>query len=125
MSEPSFVTVATYTMPQEADMAKGLLETEGIAAQVFGGAVVTPMNYGVGGLVQLQVAADDAERALALLHAQQERVRRNDWEDEPEEDVWVCSLCGTPVSKDLLECVACRSPRDALQTGPGARANLR
>jgi hypothetical protein len=104
-----------------------MLENAGIAAQVTDDLTATMVNYGAaGGMVDLLVAASEASRALALLQAHQESVRRDDeWMDETQEDVWVCSLCGTAVDKDGMECTACQTPRDAVQTGPDARRHLR
>jgi hypothetical protein len=126
MSEGS-VVVAKFSVPLEAEMAKGLLESEGIAAQVSGDLSSAVYNVGAAGaLVQLLVSAADADRAAAVLNDHKERLRHGDeWLEEAEEDVWVCSVCGTAVDKDLLECTACQTPKEAVLTGPGSRLHLR
>ncbi len=121
-----FATVAKYSVPLEAQLAKGLLESEGIEVQLFGDLGATMLNYGAaGGLVELRVAVWDAARALRLLEAQRERVRRGDeWQDEADEDVWVCTLCGSAVPNDRTACTDCKTPRDAVQTDAGGRLQL-
>src|SRR5258707_3137037 len=92
MSETS-VTVAKYSMPLEAQLAKGLLESEGIPVQLSGDLTATMLNYGAaGGLVELRVPAADADRALRILHLQHGRVRPgDDWAGEAGGDarVWL------------------------------------
>lgn len=63
------VVVATYSLPTEAEMARELLETNGIAARLRdqGFIGVYPwMSNAVGG-VKLVVAAEDAELAREIL----------------------------------------------------------
>lgn len=64
------VTIATYSYPLEAEIAKGKLESEGIWAFVADDYVVT-MNWlysaAVGG-VKLQVKESDVQRALHVLN---------------------------------------------------------
>jgi hypothetical protein len=63
------VTVATFDLPHKADLAKAALEEAGIAAEVNDREIVA-MDWlllnAVGG-VKLQVAEEDAERALAVI----------------------------------------------------------
>ena len=110
MSE-RFVTVAKYSVSLEAEMAKSFLENEGIAVQLTGDLTPTMLPIGsIGGHAQLQVRESDAERAAALLAEHFDKRELNDnWKDEAEADpdVWVCSLCGEPVNKELLTCTAC------------------
>ena len=63
------VTVASYPEASEAELAKERLELEGVAAFVIGGqtAGVMPFLPGATGLVRLQVASTDAERAREIL----------------------------------------------------------
>ncbi|HZT81800.1 MAG TPA: DUF2007 domain-containing protein [Gemmataceae bacterium] len=66
-----FVTVATFTLPAEAELARGRLEEEGIPAGVIGD-MSSGLFVGFGnplGGVQLQVPEAHAERALAILSA--------------------------------------------------------
>lgn len=124
-----FVTVATYGVPLEAEMAKNLLETEGIASFLDG--ELTALAF-VGnsamGQIRLQVSDQDAPRAAALLAAHAaEATLDADWETQAEEGagVWICSLCGTPVSDLLTVCFACQTRRtDIRAAGPGRDTRL-
>jgi hypothetical protein len=63
------VTVATFDMPHKADIAKATLEEAGIRAEVNDREIVAMdwlLMNAVGG-VKLQVAEEDAERALAVV----------------------------------------------------------
>ena len=65
----TLVTVATFTTPLEAELARGRLEGEGVEAHVADGELVTAdwtMSNAVGG-VKVRVAAEDADRARAVL----------------------------------------------------------
>jgi hypothetical protein len=106
------VTVATYTLPYEAELAKNLLEAEGIRALVGGdlsGGLLASFQ------VQLQVPEEDAPRASAILAAQAAAALDEDWEDRAEAGVWTCSLCGEPVPEEQSVCRSCRTPRDAIR----------
>jgi hypothetical protein len=65
-----FVTVARFLSLPELDMARGLLESEGIQClapeEYLGGTTGGLYGLAVGGM-RLQVRAADAERATALL----------------------------------------------------------
>src|SRR2546423_10275041 len=93
------VTVASFSVPYEADLARGLLETEGITAFLAGDMAASTLA-GVGGpigRVDLQVRETDAQRAAGILAVcAAEATLDEDWETQAEEgaDVWVCSLCG-------------------------------
>ena len=66
---PQPVTVATFTTPLEAELARGRLDEEGIEAFVADGELVTAdwtMSNAVGG-VKVRVAPEDANRARAVL----------------------------------------------------------
>jgi hypothetical protein len=117
-----FVTVATYGLALEAEMAKNLLETEGVASFLEGELSATAFvgNSSLGGLIRLQVSERDAARAAGILAASAaEATLDDDWESEAEEGagVWVCALCGTPVSDRLTVCYACSTPRTDIRTG--------
>jgi hypothetical protein len=112
-----FVTVGTYTLAYEAELARNLLETEGIAAiidgDLTGGLLPT-------GEIQLQVAAEDAGRATGILAAQAaEASLAEDWEERAEAGVSTCSVCGEPVAEGTAVCHSCRTPRDAVRTATG------
>ncbi len=65
-----FVTVARFLSLPELDMARGLLESEGIQClapeEYLGGSTGGLYGLAVGGM-RLQVPAPDAERAKAML----------------------------------------------------------
>lgn len=116
------VTVAKYGLEYEAGLAKSLLAAEGIEAVIHGD--ITGSLLGgptmLGGVIQLQVPADLAPRAAGILAAVAAKATLDDdWETQAEEGagVWVCSLCGSPVSNQLWTCNSCKTPRDAIQTG--------
>lgn len=113
-----FVTVATYNLPYEAELAKNLLENEGIQSFLTGGLTADTLfgNAGLADQVRLQVREDDARRAAGLLAVHAASVDA-DWEDRAEHDpdVWVCSLCGAPVSNQLTTCHGCQTPRASIR----------
>jgi hypothetical protein len=74
---PRVVSVAEYASAAEAALAQGLLEEEGIDAEVAG-AISQSWAYGLGPLTQavrLEVRVEDAERALQVLRAKDEHIR--------------------------------------------------
>jgi hypothetical protein len=118
------VTVASYPTIHEAQLALGLLENEGITGFLAGahGAAMLPA-YGIQE-VALQVWAEDALRAVGLLAAVAAQAELDDdWESQAEDgaNVWICSLCGEPVSQRLEVCYSCQTPRDAIQQHNPAR----
>jgi hypothetical protein len=66
--------------------------------------------------VLLQVHEHDAQRAAGILAAHQASLD-DDWEDKAEHDpdIWVCSLCGSPISNRLSICYACQTPREGIR----------
>jgi rubrerythrin len=113
------VTVMTFNNSFEAQLAKNLLENEGIVSVVTGEFSSDVLLGTVLGRNQiaLQVHEDDAQSAVALLA---EVELNKDWEDEAESgaDVWICSICGEPISNRLSSCYACQSPRDGIRAFP-------
>lgn len=111
------VTVMTFNNSFEAQLAKNLLENEGIVSTVTG-ELSSDVLLGTGLACQqvaLQVHERDAQRAVALLA---EVALNKDWEDEAESgsDVWICSICGEPISNRLSICFACQTPREGIRT---------
>jgi hypothetical protein len=123
----SFVTVATFSVALEAQMARSLLQDEGIPAQVTGDLAATTLGISaLGGQVQVMVAPENVDRAKELLAPFLDKAQLSeDWQDEAESDAWVCSLCGTAVSNELIHCTACATARDAVQTGLGIQSHVR
>jgi hypothetical protein len=112
------VTVAHYLLAYEAELARNLLEGEGIRAFVNDDVTGTLWPSGD---IRLQVGAEDAPRATALLAAQAaEASLDDDWEDSAEKGagVWTCSLCGEPVGAEGTVCPSCQTPREAIRAAP-------
>jgi hypothetical protein len=109
-----FVTVATFNLPYEAELAKNLLQNEGIESFLTGGLTADVLfgNAGLADQVRLEVHEADAQRAAGLL-AVHAAALDDDWEERAEQgsDVWVCSLCGAPVSV----CHGCQTPREGIR----------
>jgi hypothetical protein len=106
----------TFSNSFEAQLAKNLLENEGITS-TMSGELSSDVLFGTGlsyHQIALQVREDDAQRAVALLA---EVELNKDWEDEAESgtDVWICSICGEPISNNLSICHACQTPRDSIR----------
>jgi hypothetical protein len=106
----------TFSNSFEAQLAKNLLENEGITS-IMSGELSSDVLFGTGlsyHQIALQVREEDAQRAVALLA---EVELNKGWEDEAESgtDVWICSICGEPVSNNLSICYACQTPRDGIR----------
>jgi hypothetical protein len=111
MSEQN-VVVATYIHAYEAELARNLLESQGITVFLNGGAMgLVPLLD----TFRIEVDADDAARASAILA---EVSLEKDWEEKAESGagVWTCSVCGEPVAESMDMCFACSTPRDAIRT---------
>jgi hypothetical protein len=108
------VLVAAYSMPIEAQVARGQLEAEGIQAVLMGDQTVNVFSgiQGVAGQIELHVPEQDAERAAAIL-AVHFRDRDEERDSPPMDDsaLWVCSLCGDAMSEELSVCPSCETPR--------------
>ena len=92
------ITIKTYTYPHEIYVERGKLESEGIETFLKDEATVQVHNFysnAVGG-VKLQVFADDAERALAILDSVKETVPKLVVFSKKEiENSAVCPFCGS------------------------------
>ena len=84
------VTVATFDMPTEAHLAKGLLEANGLTAFLADEltvGVAWHLSNAIGG-IKLQVAENDVERATGILATREDpsyRRRRTGLGDLPED----------------------------------------
>lgn len=110
------VSIMNFGTSFEAQMAKNLLEREGITSTVTG-ELASDLLLGsvlAGQHVALLVHENDAQRAVALLA---EVELNKDWEEEAESgsDVWICSICGEPISNRLSICFACQTPRESIR----------
>jgi hypothetical protein len=103
------VTVATFALDGEAQLARNLLEAEGIPA-ALGGEMSAAL---IPGQIRLEVRADDAPRAVALLAAVS---LDKDWERQAARGVWTCSVCGDATAEGQAVCSTCATPRDAIRT---------
>jgi Putative prokaryotic signal transducing protein len=112
------VTVASYASALEAQMAKNLLEAEGIPAFLAGEMTAEALS-GISSEAHLQVRDRDARRAASILASvAAEAALDDDWETQAESGagVWACSLCGTPVSNRLTVCPDCQTPNHRIKT---------
>ncbi len=115
-----FVTVATFDKTFEGQLAKNLLENEGIESILAGGLTADVLTFGQAGSkdqVVLQVREQDAQRATGILASVAAAKLDADWEDQAESGtgVWLCSICGEPVSNRLSVCYSCQSPREGIR----------
>jgi hypothetical protein len=119
------VTIASFASTLEAQMAKNLLETEGIPALV-GGELIAEAFSGGAGEAQLQVRAQDAPRAVSLLADVAAKASLDDdWETQAERGLWTCPLCGTASPVGATACPACGTANSGIRTDPReTRINL-
>lgn len=111
-----FVTVQTFNNSFKAQLAKNLLENEGIGSMVSGG-LAQDMMLGTGlSQIALQVHEDQAQRAAGILAAVEAEAELDaDWEEQAQSGVWLCSICGEPVSNRLSVCYSCQTPREGIR----------
>src|SRR5712691_8986685 len=82
------ITVATFSVDLEAELAKNRLEEEGIRAFLQGETAtgLFQLGYAPGG-IQLQVAEEDGERAVDVLASLPKRkVRMEGWDPSDDEE---------------------------------------
>lgn len=105
-------TVATYSTPIEAEMARNRLEASGIQAFLAGDQTVGwlwHLGTAMPG-VKVLVAGSDLQRAREVL----ESVREPPDEDRPSQ-AWTCPKCGAEVDGELETCWACGTTADGLE----------
>lgn len=114
-----FVTVMTFNQSFEAQLAKNLLENEGIESLMSGEHTSDVLfgNPALGDQIVLQVREEDAQRAAGILAEVAAAKLDEDWEEEAESgaDVWICSICGEPISNRLSMCYSCQTPREGIR----------
>lgn len=104
------LTVAALPSAVEAELIRGKLSAAGIEAELIEPAADMAAQRGVGGRVQVQVAAADFERAMQLLFpvpAALSGARR-----PPPPPAWKCPKCGEEVLGDFPVCWSCGTGRD-------------
>ena len=114
---------AAFSLPIEAQLARGRLEAEGIPAFLSGDEAASVFSgiQGVAGQVRLHVAEADAERAASILAA----LGPGHSEDDDAADdaaLWVCPICGDAVSDDLAICPSCETARPPSRKSPAVTA---
>ena len=115
-----FVTVASFAFTPEAQMAKNLLEAEGIPA-FLAGELAANVLTNAAGEAHLQVREQDAQRAVRLLaSASAQASLDHDWETQAERGVWTCPLCGTAYALGDNVCPACGTSNPGITTDRGA-----
>ncbi|HEY7422656.1 MAG TPA: DUF2007 domain-containing protein [Gemmataceae bacterium] len=114
-----FVTVQRFNNSFQAQLAKNLLENEGIESMVSG-ELAQDVMLGTGlHQIALQVHEDEAQRATSILaEVEAEAQLDDDWEEQAESGagVWTCSICGEPISNRLSICYSCQTPREGIRT---------
>jgi hypothetical protein len=113
-----FVTVMTFHQSFEAQLAKNLLGDEGINSMLSGELTADMLPLGQAGgsdQIVLRVHEDDAQRAAGILAAVAAAKLDDDWEEQAESGVWLCSICGEPISNRLSVCYACQTPREGIR----------
>jgi len=101
-------TVAEFTNPHQADVAKMHLEAEGIPAFLHNRNIVESIGLfgSLSGAIRLQVHPDDVERASALLaHASDPSIARGEPDDAFA--VVTCLSCGEPLAETDDACSRC------------------
>lgn len=115
-----FVTVMTFHQSFEAQLAKNLLEDEGIDSMLSGELTADMLPLGQAGgsdQIVLRVHEDDAQRAAGILAAVAAAKLDDNWEEQAESGagVWLCSICGEPISNRLSVCYSCQTPREGIR----------
>jgi Putative prokaryotic signal transducing protein len=103
------ITLATYRFAPQADLARMILEQEGIPAFIADSNIVTADWFlgGAIGYVKLQVAASHAEAALTILQNNPQLLDTGSRNDTEAEDHMTCLACGERMSDDAHQCKAC------------------
>jgi hypothetical protein len=108
MNDP-LVTLTDFRFVSQADLARMVLEQEGIPAFIADGNTVTA-DWFLGnavGYVKLQVAASQVEAALAILRQNPELLEGGRRSDDEEDDRNACLACGEIMPDEADRCSAC------------------
>jgi hypothetical protein len=95
-----YITVLTFTYPHELNIAKGRLQSEGIACNIKDGFTteVNPFYSNAIGGVKLQVKESDKDRALEILKEGGFILPEPEWSGlpvMPETSLNICPACGS------------------------------
>jgi len=122
-----FITLANFLDSGEAQVVRNCLEAEGIRVMMSNtGSAKSLLGLPtvMGDQIALVINASDEDRARQVLAELVGDRELGPDPDEPADDlsaeVWVCSLCGAPVSVSLSTCPDCRTPRSAVTTAGAA-----
>ena len=100
-----FVVVWTFSNLTDADIGKGMLDANGIPAELYGYSHERPnLNLSMG--VELAVSPEQAEEAKHLL-AQ----TFLDSKQAPIEPMWTCTVCGEICEAQFTQCWKCGAPK--------------
>jgi hypothetical protein len=111
-----FVTIASYAWTPEAQLARNLLETEGIQAFLLGELTADALT-GLAGEAHLQVREQDAARATSILAAVSAKVSLDEnWEAQAERGLCPCAVCGIAMQRGESVCPACGEPNTRITT---------
>src|SRR4051812_29394297 len=108
MNDP-LVTLTDFRFVPQADLARMVLEQEGIPAFIADANTVTA-DWFLGnavGYVKLQVAASQVEAALAVLRNNPELLDGSRRTSDEDDDRDTCLACGEVMSDAADECTAC------------------
>jgi hypothetical protein len=103
------VTLATYRLAGKAEVARWVLEQEGIRAFVADANLVTN-DWFLGnaiGYIKLQVASSQAEAAMAILRAKPRLLDEAAPAETEDEGPAACLSCGKPMPDDVDRCASC------------------
>jgi len=112
MSEDRLVTIATYQFAPQGELARALLEGEGIRAFLMDANTVNA-DWFLGnalGYAKLQVLESQAEAALKHLEANPgllDRGNRDRPSEQHDPDKDVCLSCGQPMPESTSRCLEC------------------
>jgi hypothetical protein len=113
-----FVTVGDFHNAHEAHMARNKLEEEGIRAFLHEGESASLLPLGMlGSSFKVQVLEGEAPRAAGILAACLADVAPmgGTSDEDAEEPIWLCPLCGEQVRIRFAECPGCHTTRGDIQ----------
>ena len=105
MADDEFVVVWNFSSLTDAEIGKGMLEANGIPAELYGYSHDRPnLNLSMG--VELAVSPEQAEQAKQLLAP-----TFVEGKQAPTEPTWTCTVCGEICEAQFTECWKCGAPK--------------